>query len=249
MKRVLLLTITVGLLLFANFAFCQDPQLTLNSPPSNNSLDGIYTGQYSFTNNTSGGTLQMTCDDFADEQNYNETNFNVTTGLLGSLSNTMYGNLGNAVQLYEEAAYLVLNGVLGNIGNTQSYYNYAVWAVFQPQAVLTWLTNAGDNAACAAVFGYKTCASVNLSALTSGYLYTAQQNYGSGNYSSISIYTPVGCAGTDGGACGGTNPGQEFIMVAEGGAALLYLLLAGLSCFGAMFLRRSRTRSANPQLI
>ena len=35
------------------------------------------------------------------------------------------------------------------------------------------------------------------------------------------------------------------VAVAEGGTAFLYLLLAGLSCFGAMFLRR---RSANPEL-
>jgi hypothetical protein len=70
----------------------------------------------------------------------------------------------------------------------------------------------------------------------------ANQSYGqSGNWV---IWTPVGCANI--GAADNCQNGSElFQFVPEGGAALLYLLLAGVSCFGAMFFR-SRHQHARP---
>jgi hypothetical protein len=57
-----------------------------------------------------------------------------------------------------------------------------------------------------------------------------------GEFANFVILTPKGCSNGP-----GSCPGQEFLMmVPEGGAAAMYLLLAGLSCFGAMLLRRRR---------
>jgi hypothetical protein len=40
---------------------------------------------------------------------------------------------------------------------------------------------------------------------------------------------------------GGNCPAQEFLeIVPEGGAAFAYLLMAGLCCFGAMFVKSRR---------
>jgi len=237
MRRLLILTMAASFLAYLPCAFGQTETLYLDDPPSNNSWDGIYTGAYSFTNSATGANQQMICDDFADEQTYAPTTFTVSS--FGNWTNTMYGNLSNATQLYEEAAYLAITGVLATTGVTQSYYNFALWAVFQPSNVLSYLTSLGDNGACNAVFG-SNCSSVNLSHV-GGFLGTAQQNYNNGsvNYSSVTILTPVGCAHSDGGNCNsGANFGQEFLLVPEGGAAAAYLLLAGASCLGAIFLRR-----------
>jgi len=236
MKRLLLLMMATAVVLSAACAFGQTETLYLNDPPSNNSWDGIYTGAYSFTNVATGANQQMICDDFADEQTYAQTTFTVSS--FGNWTNTMYGNLSNATQLYEEAAYLAITGVLASTGLAQSYYNFALWAVFQPGNVLSYLTSVGDNAACNAVFG-SNCGTVNLNH-PGGFLGTAQQNYNNGsvNYSSVTILTPVGCSHSDGGNCNsGSNFGQEFLLVPEGGAAATYLLMAGLSCLGAMWLR------------
>ena len=69
----------------------------------------------------------------------------------------------------------------------------------------------------------------------------AAANYASAtNLGSIAFYTPVGCAGVGLGSCTQNGQGvQEFGgKVPEGGAAAMYLLLAGVTCFGAMFYSR-----------
>jgi len=64
-------------------------------------------------------------------------------------------------------------------------------------------------------------------------------NLNPGQFANFLLLTPQGCNGGP-----GSCPGQEFMMlVPEGGSAAMYLLLAGLLCFGAMLFRRRRQAS------
>jgi len=208
-------------------AFANNPPTItaqLNDPPSNNVLDGIYVGPYNATNMSGGGSFQMVCDDFKDESNYNAATYTVNT--LSSLGNSIWG--ASNMMLYEDAAWLALQ-MFHTTGLTQAYYQYAVWAVFQPSQVGSWLLSAGDTQAYAAIFG------------SGGLLQQAQQmcqNGTSCNYSNLLILTP-NCSGA-------TCQEQEFFVFAapEGGTALLYLLLVGLVCGGAGWHSRRRSAAA-----
>lgn len=215
--------------------------LQINDPPSNNVLDGIYVGSYSATNTATGAQTQIICDDFKDESDYNNSTYTVNT--FNSLGSTLWGSslmkqgdsLAQITTLYEEAAWLTL-GMLAKNGSTQGYYSYAIWAVFDPTDVANWLTQYGDSTACNAVFGTGswgaggcTKGSGGLEALAAG------QQYFSGEFSHFNILTPT--CGSGPGSC----PEQEFFqLVPEGGSSLIYLLLAGISCFGAIFYSRSQ---------
>ncbi|MFZ0563995.1 MAG: hypothetical protein WAM43_20455, partial [Terriglobales bacterium] len=180
--------------------------------------------------------------------------------LSSNLGNTLWGSYyeskgytaGAILTMYDEAAWLTL-GLLGQAGGStnQAEYSFAVWAVFDPNSVLSWLKNAGDTAMCNAVFGAgNNCASTNVT--KNSLLWMAQQNYMNGNYSNLTILTPlvqVGgqwevCTPSMGGS-GGNCPGQEFFeLVPEGGTALMYLLFGGITCFGAMWIRSRSTAGA-----
>jgi hypothetical protein len=247
----------VALLCFVPCAFSQE--LQINDPPSNNVMDGIYVGSYSANNLTTGGSVQITCDDFKDNSDYNAANY--TTNTFSTLGNTLWGSylmsqaggnytLNQVTALYDDVAWLTL-AMLKQTGTEQGYYSYAIWAIFAPSEVASWLS--GDMLACNAVFGpnswaggtctaSKTNPSCTLSAPTNcGLVELAMlQNLNPSDFSNILILTPQG---TKAQPCTspGTCPEQEFIeVVAEGGSAALYLLLAGMACFGAMFVR-SRT--------
>jgi len=220
----------VALLFLVPSGFAGTVNLQINNPPSNNVLDGIYVGAYSATDTQTHAPTQIICDDFKDDSNYNPANYTVNT--FSTLGSTLWGS-GAAIQ-YKEAAWLTL-GMLNKSGVTQGYYSYAIWAVFAPGEVLSWLKSYNDTAACNAVFG-NNC--TGTAAAAGSLLYTAQQNYmNGGNYSNFLILTPQGCSST---GC----PEQEFfepMPVPEGGSALIYLLIAGIACFGAMFYSRRRT--------
>src|SRR5208283_2025696 len=132
----------VALLCVGPCAFAQSVNLQLNNPPSSNVLDGIYVGSYSATNTQTGGSVQMTCDDFMDASNYNSYSYNVSA--FGNFSSTLWGS--GAAKQYEEAAWLDL-GMLKQTSLVQGYYSYAIWAIFDPGQVLSYLNNAGDKGA------------------------------------------------------------------------------------------------------
>lgn len=201
--------------------------LQINSPPSNNVLDGIYVGSYSATNTQTHTGTQITCDDFSDESNYNASTYVVNT--FSTLGNALWGKTQNATMNYEEVGWLTLR-MLNQTGLTQGYYSYAIWSVFDPNGVLSWLKKYNDVNACLAVFG-NSCTSSTAS--SGSLLYSAQQNYASGNYSNFLILTPQGC-----GSAGLCAEQEFFELVPEGGSALVYLLLAAVSCFGAILLSR-----------
>src|SRR5205085_9714150 len=120
---------------------------------SNNVLDGIYVGAYNATNLTTGAPVQIICDDFLDNSDYNPATY--TTNSFSSLGSTLWGStilgaggsMAQVTQLYDEAAWLVL-GMLKQTGAQQGYYSFAIWAIFAPNQVAAWLTSSGDMTAC-----------------------------------------------------------------------------------------------------
>ena len=231
----------VALLCLAPVAIAGTVGAQISDPPSNNVLDGIYVGPYNATNIQSGASMKIICDDFRDESNYNPATY--TTNSFSSLGNTLWGSLllsegksmSQVTTLYEQAGWLAF-GLTNATGTQQGYYSYALWAVFDPASVLTWLSNAHDLAACNAVFG-NNCTSSSASA--GSLLYGAEQDYASGDYSNLAILTPNGCGLV------GCSPEQEFFeLVPEGGSPVFYLLLAGLACLAAAFHSRRHTAAA-----
>jgi hypothetical protein len=251
---------TSGWLVMGALLLCLAPNLfagtslELNSPPSNNVLDGIYVGSYSATNTVTGAQTQVTCDDFKDESNYSAATYTVNT--FNNLGSTLWGSylmsaqgghesLASVTALYDEAAWLTL-GMLSKNGTTQGWYSYAIWAVFDPTDVANWLTQYGDSTACNTVFGNGSWGAGGCTKGNGGLEGLAEgQTYFSGEFSNFDILTPVCGSGPGGSGAPGSCQEQEFFqLVPEGGSSLLYLLLASVSCFGTMLYSRRRDAKA-----
>jgi hypothetical protein len=230
--------------------WAQTVDFQINNPPSNNVMDDIYVGSYSANNVTPGGpggSVQLICDDFKDNSDFNAATY--TTNTFNSLGSTLWGSylmgqgdtLSTVTKLYEEAAWLAI-GLMGQTGQQQGWYSYALWAIFDASDVASWFTTNNDQTACNAVFGGGSWSKTNNSCSvgTGGLVGSAAAGYSSltaSQLASILIFTPKG---TSQQPCSspGTCPEQEFFeVVAEGGTAAMYLLLAGFACFGAMFFR------------
>ncbi len=255
MRNKLQITLGSLLLLVAVFyvtpmAFAGNVNMALNDPPSNNILDNVYVGPYNATNTATGGSMQVICDDFRDESNYSSYSYTqVSFSNLGNnLGSTLWGSIllhqgdgANYIMgLYEQAAWLA-EGMINLSSNQQAYYAFALWAVFDPSDVLNYLRGFGDTNACNAIFGgHQNCSSTS-TVQAGGILYSAQQNYTNGDYSNLVLLTPVGCSLT------GCQEQEFFELVPEGGTAVMYLLLAGLTCFGAVWQSR-RTARVTPSV-
>jgi hypothetical protein len=213
------------------FAPCALGQGTVNinlTSAGNNVMDGVYVGPYSATVN--GTPTQIICDDFTDESYVGESwTANVTT--LSNLNGTKWGGMANASQLYDEAAWLatqMLSPTYSNNATQVGYLAYALWAVFQPTAVESWL--GANSAAWQAVQGWLNSA--------------AGQQFTKNEFANFFLYTPnmsfpITCNGQ---SCANTPP-QEFfgfLPAPDGGSTLMYLLLVTLACAGAIWLRSRR---------
>jgi hypothetical protein len=203
----------------------QTQQLELVGVNGNN-YAGIYIGPYDIQVGQNGPTYGMICDDFNDDIGIGSTwtAAPVSAPASGSASNflsqTLFGSQSGALQGYEEAAALSYAILFSNQGSTaNAMMQYAVWAIFSPTQVQNWLkANDGSNYATdwATICGYITWAS---------------QHGSQSLLSEFVVWTPQNCKS---GGCGG----QEFFeFVPEGGSALMYLLFAGIFCFGAMWIR------------
>ena len=223
---------------FAAICEASTLQAQMNNPPSNNILENVYVGPYSFTNLSNSSSFQMICDDFKDETNFNPATYTVRSFDPNNLGGTVWGSMQNAAALYEQAGWLAA-GMMTKTGFTQGEYHFALWAVFDPADVIAWLKNFGDGAGiCNDVFGAgNNCGSTNI---TGGLLLQAEQNYSSGNYSNMLILTPP-CTGP---SCSE----QEFIMfnAPDGGSASMYLGLAGIACMAAVYQSRRIARAEKP---
>jgi hypothetical protein len=201
----------LALLCLAPCAFANSLTMT---GAGNNVMDNVYVGPYYATVNGVQNT-PVICDDFADESYIGHT-WNYTANNFSTLGNALWGNQTNN---YDAAAWLTLQmlSLNGNPSNATQvgYLSFAIWSLFDGSNALKGLNStqlAGVNA----------------------WLGKVPLNLLPGEFANFLLLTPQGCT-----AGPGSCPGQEFMMlVPEGGSGAMYLLLAGLSCFGALLFRR-----------
>jgi hypothetical protein len=252
MKRAIRVSLWVGIaaLSLAPWAFAQIP-VSLTSA-GGNVYDGVYVSPYYATVNGVPNT-PVVCDDFADESQL-PSSWSASVVSFSSINstNTSWGLAGGTLPQYNAVAYLTLQVLQQAAGSTGQIINtFADWAVFDPSGVASYLTGhpltsgiLTTAALCTDIFGTAGC-SGTWSKANGGLLATAYNaSVPSGGYN-LRVISPdlpgsttlckaeTGCAA------------QEFIAaVPEGGAAVAYLLLAAVCCFGAMFLRSRRQTGA-----
>jgi hypothetical protein len=216
-----LLVVGISLLCMAPCVLAQQTQLELVGVNGNN-YAGIYIGPYDIqVGGSSGATYGMICDDFNDDIGIGSTWTAQPISVSGTtLSQTLFGSQSGALMGYEEAAALSYAILFGNQGSSaNALMQYAIWAVFSPTQVQNWLkANDGSNYAA----DWQTI---------QGLIAWAGQHTSQSLLSEFVVWTPQNCQS---GGCGG----QEFFQYApEGGSALMYLFMAGVCCFGAMWIR------------
>jgi hypothetical protein len=186
---------------------------------------GIYTGTIN-----GGSSPGIICDDFNDEVTAGETwkakAYEASSLASGNIGGTLFGNT-IGLTGYAEVATLVSmmfgntpNSYGGITGISQSELAAAIWDITTPGGI-TGL----DAKAKALVAAVELSFNGNVSKATS-YLATL---------TNLWILTPDPLTGV------GSGEPQEMwtenLSVPEGGAAIMFLLLAGASCFGAMFFK------------
>jgi hypothetical protein len=188
---------------------------------------GIYTATINGVASSSG----IICDDFNDDitagETWNAKSYQVSTLVSsGNLGNTLFGNT-IGVTGYAEVATLVSmmfggGSSYGSItGITQAELSSAIWDITTPGGI-TGL----DSKALALVSAVKAAFSGNTAAATA---YLA-------SLTNLWILTPT--------PLGPGEPQEMWTEAAEGGTALMYLLLATLFCGWAFSLRNRESVSA-----
>jgi hypothetical protein len=213
-----LLVVGAALLCFAPGVLAQQT-LELTGVNGNN-YAGIYIGPYDIQVGQNGPTYGMICDDFNDDIQIGSTwTANPVSVSGGTLINTMFGSSGASLMMYEEAAALSYAILFSNQGATNNaLMQYAIWAIFSSQNVYNWLYTHDSNYAndWTTIQGLISWASKQSPSLLSEFV----------------VWTPAG--GCKSGLCGAQ---EMFQYVPEGGSAVMYLLFAGIFCFGAMWIR------------
>ena len=202
-------------------------------------LWGEYTSPYTTNNATVGNIV---CDDFKDvtyigqNNTYNQVSANSIIAANG-VGGVWNGVGGNGAQ-YAAAAYLALQ-VYGSSGVTQQYYNWALWAFFDPSDALAAMNKNGvTQEGCTAIFGSSmSWSGGKCVGGTGGVIGDANKNgwadYLAGDFNSLVLYTPQNSSGTGWCSTPGSCQSQEFFgMVPEGGSPWAYLGLAALACLG-----------------
>jgi hypothetical protein len=202
----------LALLCFAPCALASS-SLTMTGA-GNNVMNGVYVGPYYATVNGIANTAVI-CDDFADDS-YIGHQWNYTANNFSTLGNALWGS---QTKNYEDAAWLTLQMLALNRNPANAtmvgYLSFAIWSIFDSNAL-----NGLNQTQLMGVKGW--LGQVSQLSLTLD------------QFANFQILTPQGCTA-------GSCPGQEFFQVMpEGGSNATYLLLAGLSCFGAMLVRRRR---------
>jgi hypothetical protein len=183
--------------------------------------DGTYGSDYAgFYQGTIGTqpNVNIVCDDYGDNVSVGQVwTANVLNASLipANLSSTMFGTTGSAIGVigYAEVATLVEDMFTATSSAQRDDLSAAIW----------YITSGGASAA------LDPGAQIDYNTVTAefGGNTTAADTALDGD-TNLWLYTPIGP--------NGLHSSQEFWgeSVPEGGTALLYLLLAGASCFGAM---------------
>jgi len=252
MRKAIRIVLLVGVvaLSLGTWAVAQT-SVTLTGPPPGNTYDNIYVSPYYAT---VGGVANtpVVCDDFGDDTSIGDQwNATITPFPTAPQTSTSWGMAGKTVAQYNEVAWFTMALINmpssvqpANALTQQVIDSFALWAVFDPSGVAGYLNShpLSTNAAlCTDIFGTAGCGSSWVPG-DGGLLDQAYQApVPSGGYN-LEVISPD--LSTGGVCMAGQEKcaAQEFIAISvpEGGAAIGYLFLAGLCCFGAMFLRSRR---------
>jgi hypothetical protein len=190
----------------------------------------VYAGIYGGTSNLAGANTGIICDDFYDEvgvpETWSATAYQASTLTSSNLSEVLFGGNNTSgypsagLAGYAEMAYLVeLSFASSGNPTLQGDISEAIWSITDPA-----ISSTLDLAAQALVTQAKANAAATGDSLS--------------QYSNLWIYTPRPLIGAG-------EPQEMWGTVPEGGATLLYLLLAAATCFGAMrFRSRNLTGSS-----
>ena len=211
----------------------------VNGDPIDYSIGGldVYAGIYGGTANLTGVIPGIVCDDFKDEvgvpSSWGATAYQVSTlGGSNLITDVLYGGAHTGYSVapatpaaaYAEVAYLVNMMFNPTDTATQGLISEAIWSITDPGLSGTgsaaYLVTDAQN--------YATSTSDNLSQYSNLYILTPS-TIGTGQEMWIQVPSP--------------SPGSTPLIsnVPEGGTALIYLLLAGATCFGAVYFN-SRSR-------
>jgi hypothetical protein len=223
---------------FAVPAFGQTDGSTFNlsvSGPDNSVVVGDgYADPYNGTASYNGSNINpnglIVCDDYNHNvtagETWTATGMQASTLTSGNVDNTRFGSSIGLLG-YAEVANLVTQLLSTNNQQLQADISSAIW----------WITSGGTKIGSNYSFDGVSL-DANAVALLKAVLGTSSSTLLSqlAKDTNLWIMTPTS---------GGPNSPQEmWVETPEGGAALMYLLLAALACYGAMFLR-NRNRFAS----
>ncbi|HEX5423497.1 MAG TPA: hypothetical protein VFW94_08105 [Candidatus Acidoferrales bacterium] len=173
MTNKILRALGVAVLVFAFSAVAHGDGLSLQNPGTN-VMGGVYVGPYNFTGSINGqsGSLQLICDDFADDVHSGES-WNVIESTLPSLSNVQFSGFAQ----YEQASWLAQE-MFQNLGNAETVgdIQWAIWDIFDPG------TSSTDP--------YGTLSTTEQQNIAN-WLGLAESQYAGGSYSNIMFYTAI----------------------------------------------------------
>jgi hypothetical protein len=201
-----------------------DVNMTLTGAGNNGVLGNVYVGPYQGTIN--GVSTPIICDDFFDDSYLNEA-WTARTSTFSNLNNTKFGAADT--QQYDEAAWLAQR--LVNPTTTCAYamancagdIQFAIWQVFD---------NSGSNQPFSLLGGH------DLLNAQSWLTQAQHQTFTQGEFSNVTIYTPVSCTAN----CG-SWPSQEFMVVSTPEPSELALLGIDLSGVGTLLFLLYRRRA------
>lgn len=225
-----------SLLLISSGSLRASEILTINNGGSN-TMGGVYVGPYNLTLTINGKSspVQLICDDAMDDVHPPGEYWDVTTENYSNLPASLNGALfpkGNVnapnVTGYQEVGYLA-EQMFANLSNATEVgeLQWAIWDLFDPGTCGTGISNCDP-------FGPLT---IGQQSNIYTFLGDAAADYAKGNYSNLTIYTPV--AGTQ--VPTGDGPPQEYIGKAAEPSTLVLLSIVCLGVLGLGMRRRLQT--------
>lgn len=184
-----------------------------------------YNGTVTYNGSTFNASSTIICDDYAHNivngESWTTTGMQASTLTAANIGETRFGST-IGVTGYAEVANLVTQMLSTSSLQQQADLSAALW----------WITSGGTKSGSTYTYSGVTL-DANAAALLSAVLNTSSSSLlaALAKDTNLWILTPTaGQGGSEG------SPQEMWMSTPEGGAAILYLLLAAVSCFGAMSL-------------